>query len=487
MVRTEELLVGKGTIRRDIYKKGKTIGKNFSKTESEINKLVDTYLFYGTQDALDRLLDDLSKLKIPPNQVKNLIKTAISANVKEYNKDFDRLSAESKESLSPNSTLFDGKQFLEMKWLHSPYFLKNSEYLRLLRGENVQVFIDQYDYSTPIFYFGNNFKYTAARKATKDFNDLKFYLNCNEKFILAKKLSLNFDRVSERLPEKIAYENKKGYALYNQALYDNSLTVAMYSLLDGKPDKAHCFMRYDGGGVFVTPHHNLFFQNDPRKEVYPLVTNGPHFHFQNEDDSILCLKKFRNSSKRTTWLTSRCNAIDIEHLVKYLHTLDHASWQQLQNLMDKEKHYCMPFLVYKYNNKALNIDVDLGKSPNKYTLSLEQEIKDCANLALANLKYSSKNACFKKLIKALLCLSEINERKQKSNDCRQIKILTDLEIAYADGVVDSICNTKKELITQDCQLKYNILGSYLRQSNVHGLNFEDRQDVKDEDDLEGEG
>ena len=61
MVKTEELLVGKGTIRRDIHKKGKTIGKKFSKTESEINKLVDTYLFYGTQDALDRLLDDLSK------------------------------------------------------------------------------------------------------------------------------------------------------------------------------------------------------------------------------------------------------------------------------------------------------------------------------------------------------------------------------------------------------------------------------------------
>ena len=120
--------------------------------------------------------------------------------------------------------------------------------------------------------------------------------------------------------------------VYLPTLYDRTLTISMYVLLEGSSNKSHMFLRYDSSSK---THKNIYVGSDKRQSVYGLEAENPHFHFQNEDDNLLCIKKFRDANRHIKWKTGRCNAIDCKHLIKYLLELDSLSQEKLEELSSK--------------------------------------------------------------------------------------------------------------------------------------------------------
>lgn len=441
--------------------------KHADKDYIEIKKEVENFLKISGQDALTELVNFARTFDKHQTKIKQIIKQAISENIKRSNPTADEHSAIAKSSLQFFSPLFDGATFLERNWRFIPYILKSQEYRKIMQAEKRLVFVRNYDYIAPIFTFENNFQFqkNAKTKNNKTFNDLQFYVNPNGNMVFAKISTEEYTPISKKLISQEAEkgEDEKELRIYNPALYNKTLSISMYTLLEGDPSSAHSVMRYDGGGDH--PHHNMFLPSDYRKEVFGDIASMPHFHFQNEDDNLLCIKKVINSDKKTRWKTGRCNAIDVDHLCKYLIDLDNCSQEEIERLYNKDRHYNMPFLEAKFQNKSFKVE---AKS-NEYINTLSEEDKEYVfNLIVTvkqnidQLNYSPQNSSFKNLIYALQFIKEIYNQRKTENNCAILKILSQLEYIYSNALVDSICNIQNKLLYQDYKPRYIIEGSHLK-------------------------
>lgn len=445
----------------------KGANKHTDKDYLEIKKEVENFLKIGGQEELTKLVNFVKSLGKNQTTIKQLIKQAISENIKKSNPTADQHEVAVNSSLQFFAPLFDGATFLERNWRFTPYILKSKDYRKIMQAEKRLIFVRNYDYMAPIFTFENNFQFkkSAKTKNNKTFNDLQFYINKDGNMVFAKISTEEYTPISKKLisQEVAKTEDDKELRIYNPCLYNKNITVSMYCLLEGDPQQAHSFMRYDGGGDH--PHHNMFLPSDHRREVFGDIAQMPHFHFQNEDDNLLCSKKVINSDKKTRWKTGRCNAIDVDHLIKYLIDLDNCSQEEVEKYHNKDKHYNMPFLAAKFQNKSFNVETNL----DEYLNSLSEKNREIIFSIIVNVKsnmkqlnYNPANSSFKKLVYALQFVKEIYEQRKERNSCEELKILSQLELIYSNAIVDSICNNQNKVLYQDYKPRYIIEGSHLK-------------------------
>ena len=459
---------------RNNTKKGLITKHSSDKDFLAIKKEVDNFLRAGGQEALTQLIEFLKSLNKNSTELKHTIKEAIRENIVQSNAEADTSNILSKNQLDKNMPIFDGAKFLERKWKFVHYILKSKEYCKLMSSEKRLIFVKNYNYKAPNFEFENNFNESSngKDKKSKIFNDLQFYINNNGNMIFAKNCIDEYTPISKQIiNEEIKHqqfltEEDKALKFYNPNLYNKNLSISMYILLDGDPNKAHSIMRYDGCNG--KQHKNMFLPQDKRRAIFGDIASNPHFHFQNEDDNLICSKKIVNSDKRVKWKTGRCNAIDINHLIKYLVELDNSNRERIEMLYDQERHYNMPFLNAKYNNKVLSYDFDIYE----FLKNVPQESQTFVHDTLRNVKqklkkieYKTENPCFRKLVFALLFIKEIYELRKTNDNLRELKILSQIEYSYANALIDSFSNNKNKLLVEDYKPKYIVDASHLNQND----------------------
>lgn len=327
----------------------------------EIREATEEYLTGKREAAVSKFGLVLNQSNL--NKIRPMLKKSIFSYVRHFRKDFEG-SVEIQNCIYDMFKNFNMSDFVERQWQYRPYYISGSKYSLLQTSIKNPIHISNYDYSQPLYKLANNIEYNpkdlklhkCPLETVK--NDLKFYLSQDENILFAKLINLRYKPSNLKMAKKHNHglsEEEKLFSVYDNYLYNRSLSISMYVLLDGDPNKAMPFVRYDND---PTPHTNVYIGNDKRREVYGDIALNPHFHFQNEDDSLLCLRKYQAEDGKTKYKTGRCNAIDCKHLKKYLLDLDSLDQKDLERQAKNKMDYNMPFLQYKLTGKKVGVNVD---------------------------------------------------------------------------------------------------------------------------------
>ena len=308
----------------------------------------------------------------------------------------------------------------------------------------------------------------------KDFNDAQFYVSDDEKMLFAKIVNLNFELSDEEYLNdyKTLYSSKQDQEklVYLPRIYDRTLSISMYVMLDGDPKKTHSFLRYDSVAENKPFHKNIYIGEDNRYQIFGDDTASPHIHFQNGDDNIICAKKYEDKGNNADakWKTGRCNAIDIKHLINYLTILDSTPDAQIREDYAKGLHYNMPFLEAKYNKKILDIK-SVNKLVNNYKKDKEDNhqfiTKLVKNFELLNPKQEPSEKSFTGLINALKFVQFVYDERSNTTNLDELQVLSDLEIVCANEVMNCISKSRERIIQKDYKPKYSIKGDYLEKKS----------------------
>ena len=233
---------------------------------------------------------------------------------------------------------FKAKDFIKREWKYVPYYLPENEYRKIQSSVKYHVKFKRYNYEKPLYDFANTVdfadsksKYEVTQERVK--TDIRFYAERSgnqQQSLYAKVVSLKFKPTQLRLvrDELEAHPDIDREAiLMDKFLYSRSLSISLYALIDASPNAAMPIMRYDND---VAPHHNVFLGDDKRRLVFGDTASSPHFHFQNEEDSLMCLRKFRSYEGKMKYRTGRCNAIDCSHLKQYLKIYQMTNYLHIQ-------------------------------------------------------------------------------------------------------------------------------------------------------------
>jgi len=467
--------------------------KVFGRGDWKVNgNLVLKYLQGDREEALQNIAKSLRNYNF--NEIKPILKQSIYQFVKNDRKDFDG-EIYFQECACQLFGAFKDARFIDRKWQYYPFFLRDKDYFQLQTCSKFPVLIKNYDTSEPIYALNNNFYFNNREKKglnqyteEKIKNDVQFFLSKESDILCAKLITLKYQPIKEKLSvRKKLYRDVEKYAISNgltpqetkakqkelvehQEIYKRSLSLSMYVLLNGDPNKAMPFIRYDNE---EEEHNNIYIGDDKRRAVFGDKANGPHFHFQNETDSLLCLKKYQGADA-WKYKTGRCNAIDIPHLRKYLIELDSLSQKEVLNMHDKQLHYGMPFLEFKLKNKGTNININ-GQIHQFFN---EKSAEGIAKISYINdwIEKSKENDDYKntdgkkfgKLIKALDFISFINDKRKNSRNLAEKKMLTELEVISANELIKTFSSCQANELSSNRE-RYQIEGSYLTPSQKQEL------------------
>lgn len=451
-----------------VVKKKKSKSGNFNLNKNAlINDSIEQYLSGDREEALEILTKETKLENL--NQLKPFLKKSISQYVSHFYKDFNA-NINIKSCIYEMFDNFDAIDFMARQWQYKPYFVSNADYQKIQNATKNPIFLTHYDYLQPLYTFSNSFVYKDKKyKRVKDKikNDVQFYLSQNEDIMCAKIINIRYRPANLKMvgqKSHIAPKEIKPKLVYDNSLYQRSFSISMYVLLDGDPKKAMPYLRYDNDN---TPHTNLYIGDDKRRKIFGKTAKNPHFHFQNEDDSLLCLRNFKDNNGRTKYKTGRCNAIDCPHLKNYLIHLDNLSQYDIQKQLEENQTYNMPFLHIKAKGKALNINVD--EIISNYISQRSQEERELLIDITSYLEQTkdnplyknSNNKCFGKLIKSLDLLDYLVSIMQQSTNYNQRKLFSHIEIMIANNVINAIDNNNTKIISHGNQPKYEIDGDYL--------------------------
>ncbi len=359
---------------------------------------------------------------------------------------------------------FNAQEFIKRKWKYVPYYVPADSYERMKTSFKYPIRLKRYKYDKPLYEFANDVEF-ADRKAryqeshSQAKTDIRFYVDHdfksqNKGMMFAKVVNLKYKPSLLRVvnEEEKKHANAQDALIADKFLYDRSLSISMYVLMDGDPNAAMPIARYDND---MYPHHNVFIGDDKRKTIFGDTAASPHFHFQNEEDSLLCLRRSRADGK---YRTGRCNAIDCYHLKQYLKKLDRLNKSEIQRNVREKNDYGMPFL----NMKAKNIAVFKDPEPmiRKYfennRVNNSVVLKWFDKTREYDLYKSAPNRIFTNLIKSLDLLDFIANSQKVCLDAKESKMMSDVEVLLANNVVSNM-NLIKEydnLITQQLNDDY---------------------------------
>ncbi len=422
--------------------------------------------------------DALNDLGYPKSQHKDIAKKSIEKELLKVSSDANLHNITLRQNCTDVLKDFDVSGFLKRKWQHKMFVLKPQDYLDIQRANKNPVFMEQYNYSKPLYTFSNNIKfgnrnYTSDDKV-QDFNDAQFYVSDDEKMLFAKIVNLSFKLLDEDFLKnyKTLYPSKQDQEklIFMPDIYDKTLSISMYVMLDGDPKNTHSFLRYDSVAENKPSHKNIYIGGDDRQQILGEYADSPHIHFQNEDDNIICAKLYKTGSNDADekWKTGRCNAIDVKHLINYLTILDSTPDAQIREDYAKGLHYNMPFLEAKYNKKILDIK-SVNKLVNNYKKDKEDNhqfiTKLVKNFELLNPKQEPSEKSFTGLINALKFVQFVYDERSNTTNLDELQVLSDLEIVCANEVMNCISKSRERIIQKDYKPKYSIKGDYLEKKS----------------------
>ncbi|MCI8555489.1 MAG: hypothetical protein HFI85_02830 [Clostridia bacterium] len=430
-------------------------------SESEIDNAED-YLFGDRDSAVLRLSHQKNKTDM--KEIIPLLKQDLLKYVTYHHKEFVG-DIHTNVPVYELMKKFNNETFVSRPWKYEPYMVRQNQIDELQACIKNPVYVKRYQYDRPIYEFQNviSFRDKKARATGEQVKtDIQYYLSKNEDILCAKVVNLKYK------PKALKYFGRKRYPsskieiearINDRFLYDRSLSISMYVLLDGDPKKAMPFMRYDND---PHPHTNVWIGQDKRKAVFGEVAQSPHFHFQSEEDAILCLRKFRYTNGKGKYRTGRCNAIDCRHLKNYLMKIDNMGGKLAENELAKNGTYGLPFLKMKINKKALKINVDNlvkdyldGKSSTeqgylRYLTKWLDATKDNPDYEMP------KNKCFGSLIRALDFIDFMTNNMSTGLYGCDRKMLSEIEVLVANAVVNVINNNQEDYLRKEGKPKYSI-------------------------------
>ena len=428
----------------------------------EVKDATEEYLTGDRNQAIVQFGLVLNQSKI--NKIRPFLKKSIHSYVKHFRKDFEG-SVEIKTCVYDMFRDFNMTDFVERSWQYRPYYIHSTDYTKLQQTRKNPIHITNYDYTQPLYKLSNNIDYNPRdlkRARIKDIvkNDVKFYISQDEKMVFAKIINLKYrpsDLKAIKQHNKDLNEEEREFAVYDNYLYNRSLSISMYVLLDGDPNKAMPYIRYDND---PTDHENLYIGMDKRQDVFKKKACGPHFHFQTEDDSLLCLRKFKGEDGKTKYKTGRCNAINCANLKEYLLNLDAMTEKELESQLRQNLDYGMPFLQYKLDNRKIGQSVDhlfykFIEDKDDYQMNLLDDLLIWLTTS-KDAKVYNRGLCFDKFIRGLDFLDVLHANMQASRDYAQRKLFSQLEIVIADSVLNAISNNTSKYVLQDQAPKFTI-------------------------------
>ncbi len=442
-----------------------------------IAEAIEKRLVYNKTKDIDGDLQKIVKIcKISQQEAKERLKSGIFEFVGNdlKVKGYDFLGqAKSIYNIYNMSDIHIASDFFKEEWRKIPFTMIQEDF------DKVQAIIKKplkykfYDYNKAIYNFLNE-KELHSNFTEKIFNDKKiirntqFYLSeeRDEQNLFAKQTEFTFKakslkKVKEALKDKSEIELFK-----DEDLFARTLSISMYVLLDGDPKKAFSIMRYDNQYDSSGVHKNIYVGRDNRAKVFGYNATYPHFHFQNENDALICLKKNKFSD---SYKTSRCNSIDCVHLKKYLLDLDSKSGLNLKKERENNGSYGMPFLAMKEEKYKFNIDVvklvdDYFKqseftSGKDNTVGEEQEnkvvekINDWLIASLQKEDYRDSDfKCFANLIKAVDFVKFLNNIRGGMNKILTAQdrlALSEIETLVASEIVDEVNKISTRFVTKE--------------------------------------
>ncbi len=453
---------------------------------------IDKYLHGQRKQAIEEIKEATGNDNL--NELKPHIKKGIYSYVSRQYPDFEG-SVNIKSCIYNLLQDFKMTEFTQRNWQYHPYYINVHAYKKLQQSQKFPIYISNYDYDSPLYTLSNNFIFNNRKKAglnryseEKIKNDVQFYLAPEQKILCAKVITLRYKPLNLQLIKKRyrAIENAVGAGILcgeiaqkqqllteHDALYSRSLSLSMYVMLDGDPEKAMSFIRFDDE---EGEHTNVYIGDDKRRKIYGERAEGPHFHFQNETDSLLCLRKFSGEETRK-YRTGRCNAIDCPHLKSYLQFLDGLDKAETERQLEKNLHYGMPFLEMKLRDRAPKTKITARMYEYIENLSDTEKskihyVQEWINSAKQNPQYKNEEGRkFGKIIMTLDFFTFINEKRREISDLEERSMLTQIELVTANALISTFANCEeKELSTADDRYKYQINGNHLEEIDTKGEN-----------------
>lgn len=452
------------------HAKEKVMARNSDK-KGGLSSEVEAYLLrkHGSY-SLGRLERAFSAIYNDPFKAKAEILRSIESNLSKYNPDAVRSNIFAYDLSEIDSENFPS-EFLKWTWKRSPFTLSRRDYKIILQSVKKAILTNGESPSSPLYRFENNynFKLSKTHKGEKHFNDCSFFTDASQHIAYGKIVNVQYKPLSEKLISiynQGKSQEEKDRGIFKPNLYNRALSISLYVLLDGTYQKAHCVMRYDSSAF---NHHNTYYYGDKRRGVYGEVATSPHFHFQNADDDLLCLKKSKNSEKVERWQSGRCNAIDCQHLVNYLIEIDRLSAEEVDNLCKfGNDDYNMPFIYFKQRNQYISVPIEkilknfMESESKNGKLSIADSEFIGETISNFNELYSqsefaiepTENKIFTKLIKAINFLQFIYDKRKITINPRQLEILSHIEIEIADKVFNEIAGIEKTSMKKENTHEY---------------------------------
>lgn len=506
----------KQTIYKGFYKKTKIPHDEKIKTrnvyrDSALGKATEKFLQSSGHEKISKYIASVSAFVKSEREIPALLKNEIRKILTFENKRFGREDIFLKGNIDRYVENLKVDKFTEKSWIWSktPYALSKEQYAVLMNEKKFPLHMNNYKYDEPLYNFSNNYRSNersfekmngvdSDSKGVIMYTDAKYYIGAHN-IAFAKVVSTQYKPIDSAIVEKKAgsVEKYQQQQLVNDpALFDRTLSVVMYCFLNGSPSKAHPYFRYDSGGK---PHHNLFINNTEKQKIFGDVAKVPHFHFQNSDDDLICLKKLKGDDNRFKYKTGRCNAIDIDHLIDYLSKIEKMDPKKITSFDIMNNSFDMPFLSIRQENRSMNeylkpIALEYAETLNdkdsrfikNIILAFNQEVKLDKNTYFAPLKNDLRFLNFLALYKKRIAkIVEVDYLK----DIHRYELISQLEVRCADKITDMFnSNAKSEYVSRATGKKLTVGAKYLEENKKKGLNAfgneKDEEDLDDEFDIE---
>ncbi len=377
-------------------------------------------------------------------------------------------SIKSKDNIFTMPDLSIATEFFKEAWRKYPFTMPQKDFNYMQQCLKKPLKCSFYDTNRPIYNFVDKDKLHSNFKMINLLNkkivlNTQFYLADDKKqgqSLYAKQMEFCFTPKKFRKKDNAEVDDFKSEIekLTNEEFYNRTLSISMFSLLDGNPNKAMSVMRYDNQYDFNNYHKNTYIGKEKRYDIFGAKAEYPHFHFQSEDDSLFCLQQKKHSSKNSVsnYRVSKCNAIDCKHLKKYLIIIDGLSGSHLKNERDNNGSYGMPFLSMKEEKHKVYIDIEkiIEEYKSENQIKNEKGIFLKINEWIENSKQKDEYKdnefkCFAQLIKAIDFLREINflrKRVCEIDSSNDLKFLSELEILIANKTMDVVSRISKTFV-----------------------------------------
>ena len=420
-------------------------------------KLSDEIFFKYLTSNRRKVIDEAVAKGYNENELCLILKQEIKKLLSERRMGRDVSSIKYSDSFYKLISNFNLQSFIDREWAYRPQFIKQKDYLTLQAERKIPLHFEDLNHTDFLCEFPNNFQTESHGEFEKEFKEPQFFINEKDSMLFAKLARVKY--VPTRL-KTVRETAEKGELDYNdQSLFDCVMSISFCVVIDGKTKNSLPLYRYDSSKLI---HKNMFVGDDYRKDVFGQTVRSPHFHFQNEDDSLLCLKRQFDKRGREVYKSGRCNAIDCEGLRQYLIRLDRNNDKQIETLSKLNLHYGMPFLRQRREKLVSNCDFIsevrkfIKKLPNNERVDLlavekwlsQSDVRvwfeDGSSFAYEDCE------CFGSLIKALNFIQFVFDRRVKAKNTALVKNLSKIELLVASKVIDSFAGVEnlRDLVSE---------------------------------------